>query len=77
MMPKAVVLDYEKFWRSIMPETDGWPALPGRTRVVTRYAEPKQLVEVAELIFKHGYKENDAKGFLGENFLRVARQVWN
>jgi microsomal dipeptidase-like Zn-dependent dipeptidase len=45
--------------------------------MVTRYAEPKQLVEMAELMIKHGYKENDAKGFLGENFLRVARQVWN
>jgi membrane dipeptidase len=71
------VLDYEKFWRSIMPETDKWPALAGRTRVVTRYARPEQLVEVAELMFKRGYKENDVKGFLGENFLRVARQVWN
>ncbi|MDP7417072.1 MAG: membrane dipeptidase [Desulfobacterales bacterium] len=45
--------------------------------MVTRYAELKQLVEMVELMIKHGYKENDAKRFLGENFLRVARQVWN
>jgi len=70
------VQDYEKFWRSIMPETDKWPAPPGRTRVVTRYAEPEQLAEVAELMLKNGYKENDVKAFLGENFLRVARQAW-
>ena len=70
------VLDYEKFWHSVMPETDNWPAMPGQKRVVTRYAAPEQLMEIAELMLKSGYKDYDVKGFLGENFLRVARQVW-
>jgi len=70
------VQNYEKFWRSIMPETNMWPAVSGRKRKVTKYAKPEQLVEVADLLLQHGYKESDVRGILGENFLRVAKDVW-
>ena len=38
---------------------------------------PTQLPEVTELMLKRGYSETEIRGILGENFLRVAKQVWN
>jgi membrane dipeptidase len=38
---------------------------------------PTQLPEVTELMLKRGYSEKEVCGILGENFLRVAKQVWN
>ncbi|MBI4500484.1 MAG: membrane dipeptidase [Gemmatimonadetes bacterium] len=37
---------------------------------------PEQLPEVAEGLIKLGYSEHDVRGILGDNFLRVAKQVW-
>ena len=70
------VLDYKKFWLSVMPETDTWPTLPGKKRIITKFAAPEQLIEITEHMLKKGYKESDIKKILGENFSRVARQVW-
>lgn len=41
-----------------------------------KWVQPEQLPEIAEGLLKHGYSENHIKGILGENYLRVARQVW-
>jgi membrane dipeptidase len=38
--------------------------------------QPENLIEVVELLLQHGYQESDVKGILGENFIRVATQVW-
>jgi len=70
------VLDYEKFWRSIMPETIMWPKIPGYKRKITKYATPEQLIDLTELMLRKGYKENEVRGVLGENFLRVAKITW-
>ena len=41
-----------------------------------RFAEPEQVPELTELMLRHGYGDDVARGILGENWLRVARAVW-
>ena len=40
------------------------------------YFAPEQVPQLTEAMLKHGYSEADVRGVLGENLLRVARQVW-
>lgn len=40
------------------------------------FVAPEQMPEVTEGLLKRGYSESDVRGILGENFLRLARQVW-
>ena len=40
------------------------------------YTPPEELPRLTEAMLKHGYLEADIRGILGENWLRVARQVW-
>jgi membrane dipeptidase len=40
------------------------------------YIEPEHMPELTELMLKHGYSENEVRGILGENIMRVAKQVW-
>jgi membrane dipeptidase len=47
------------------------PAWPG-----FRYAAPEQAASLTELLLRHGYAETDVRGILGENWLRVCREVW-
>lgn len=40
------------------------------------FVEPEQFPEFTELLYQKGYDEQVILGILGENFLRVAREVW-
>ena len=40
------------------------------------YIGPEQMPELTELMLKHGYSEKEVRGILGENIMRVAKQVW-
>jgi membrane dipeptidase len=40
------------------------------------FVEPEQFPEITMLLCQKGYDEQVIRGILGENFLRVARQVW-
>lgn len=40
------------------------------------FAAPEQLPELTDLMLRNGYDEAHIRGILGENWLRVARQVW-
>ena len=40
------------------------------------FAEPEQIPEFTELLYRKGYSEQIISGILGGNFLRVAEQVW-
>jgi len=42
----------------------------------TRFAEPRQLPEITDMLLERGWPEGDIRKVLGENFLRVARKVW-
>lgn len=55
--------------RHIWPEGFGY-------EVGTRFVAPKQIEDIVEALLVRGYIEADLKKVLGENFLRVARQIW-
>ena len=41
-----------------------------------KFVKPARLPEVTDGMVKRGYSEKEIRGVLGENWLRVARQVW-
>ena len=40
------------------------------------YAAPTQMPELTDLMLKRGYSEMDVRSVLGQNMMRVAKQVW-
>ena len=72
-------LDYVKntgrFWDWVRNNAHMWPPAPN-DRTGSGFAQPEQVTELAELMLQAGYGETAMKGILGENWLRVARQVW-
>jgi membrane dipeptidase len=53
-----------------------WPGYSAAEMMDNRFAPPELLPEITELLLAKGYADSDVRGILGENFLRVARQVW-
>ena len=53
-----------------------WPGYSAADMMDNRFAPPELLPEITELLVSRGYSDSDVRGILGENFLRVARQVW-
>ncbi|MCC7273006.1 MAG: dipeptidase [Alphaproteobacteria bacterium] len=54
-----------------------FPASSGYDRAkVPRFFQPEQVPEVTEALLAGGLAEGDVRKILGENWLRVARQVW-
>lgn len=53
-----------------------WPGYSTTDMMDTRFAPPELLPEITKLLLAKGYADDDVRGILGENFLRVARQVW-
>lgn len=53
-----------------------WPRSEGYGEGDFAGVEPEQLPELTEALLGKGYGEADVAGVLGQNFLRVARQVW-
>lgn len=54
----------------IFPESAGYSKGP------LFFARPVVIHEVAECLIKKGYSDTDIKGILGENIVRVCREVW-
>jgi membrane dipeptidase len=52
-----------------------WPASEGYSDHL-KVAEPAQLPEITDSLLGRGWTETDVRKVLGENFLRVAQQVW-
>ena len=48
----------------------------GQSQEAVTYLQPEQLPQLTEILLARGYSEADVRGILGENWLRVARQVW-
>ncbi len=49
---------------------NGYPPPPWQ------YLPPEGLPEIVSLLLKRGYSEDAVRGILGDNFLRVAAEVW-
>ena len=41
-----------------------------------KLVEPEDLPALTEALLANGYSDHDVRGILGENFLRIARQIW-
>jgi len=57
-------------------EADRWPASGGYSRPDVIFYGPKGLPQLTEVMLTHGYGEADIRGILGENWLRVCKQIW-
>jgi membrane dipeptidase len=53
-----------------------WPPEHGYGQGTLAIVPPEQMPEIAEALLKHGYSDAEARGILGENFLRVAEATW-
>lgn len=53
-----------------------WPGYDATEIAEESFARPGQLGEIARLLEARGYDETAVRGIMGENFERVARQVW-
>lgn len=53
-----------------------WPQSQGYQSHKSRYVAPGQIVEIAECLLSRGMSEREVKGVLGENFLRLAAEIW-
>ena len=70
------VRDVAGFWKSVEDTPDIWPDNQGKPNRHTKFAQPEQIEELAELMCRRGYAEGDIRGILGGNFYRVCKQVW-
>jgi len=49
----------------------GYPAPPWQ------YWPPERIEELVDALLQRGYSDDDIRGVLGGNFLRVATEVWH
>lgn len=55
---------------------DYWPAGQGYDTLKIKHASPSRLPEIVIGLSNYGFHENEIRGFLGENFKRVAASTW-
>jgi membrane dipeptidase len=67
----------DQMYRKFLANPERYPAEGySPDREDWRYVSPESLPQVTEVLLKRRYSEDDIRGILGQNFLRVARQVW-
>jgi membrane dipeptidase len=65
------------FLRRLIDERpDEWPGKEQGAWEPMAFFSPEQLPELTELMLRHGYSEPAVRGILGENWVRVFREVW-
>jgi membrane dipeptidase len=65
------------FLKQIIDERpDEWPGKDDGAWEPMAFFPPENLLELTELMLRHGYSEQAVRGVLGENWLRVCRKVW-
>jgi membrane dipeptidase len=72
----GIGLDYTWETGSFARDPKFWPEEHYPGDVGFPYLGPDQLPATVEGLLRLGYQEDDIRGILGENFLRVARAVW-
>jgi len=55
---------------------DYWPQGQAYDTPKIKHASPLQLPELVQGLLEYGFEEDDIRGFLGENFRRVATLAW-
>jgi membrane dipeptidase len=68
VIDKQELIEYVETYPDIFP--------PDKIQNYLSFVEPEQFPEFTELLYQKGYGEQIIRGILGENFLRVAEQVW-
>jgi membrane dipeptidase len=63
--------DYLASMKATFPEGLGYEAGAG-----LRLVEPERIAEIADRLLAMNYSDDDVKGILGGNFMRVAKAVW-
>jgi len=53
-----------------------WSKAGGSHNPDQKFASPRVIEGVADVLLRQGYPEAEVRGILGENWLRVARAVW-
>jgi len=53
-----------------------WSKSGGYHNQDQKFASPRVIEGVADVLLRQGYPEADVRGILGENWLRVVREVW-
>ena len=68
--------DVEEVPKLLARYPQAWPGYSAADMMDNRFAPPELLPDITDLLVAKGYADSDVRGILGENVLRVARQVW-
>jgi membrane dipeptidase len=73
----GIGLDYVKdlgaIWKWTLENPELWPTNNGAPAPKPAHAQPEQIADLASCLLAHRYAEEDVRGILGGNFLRVMR----
>jgi membrane dipeptidase len=69
------VFDEEEMNELLAARPDVYPPEEGFGAAIAM-VEPERFPHIAEALLRRGYAEDDIRGILGENNLRLAEQVW-
>jgi membrane dipeptidase len=74
----GIGLDYVVDKQELIEYIEGHPDVypPDKFNNYVSFVEPEQFPEFTELLVQKGYSEQIISGILGNNFLRVAENVW-
>ena len=69
------VFDVDDFSKRLAASPGIWPKSAGYS-AGGKIARPEQWPEIVDALCARGYSDDEVRGIVGENFLRVARAVW-
>ena len=69
------VYDQDDLMQQLEAARNVWPAGFGYEPGIT-FVEPEQLPAITDLLLTRGFSDDDVRGIMGGNFMRVAEAVW-
>jgi membrane dipeptidase len=70
------MIDTASLQAFIEARPEEWPGIEDGLWEPMAFFMPEQIGELVELLLQRGYSEANVRGILGENWLRVCREVW-